>query len=261
MIKKDVSRRGFLKRIFQTAGGVGLATAFKLVPEAKEVLADESVNPHYDATPLSKSQTEILRQQSLSDLNCRILSEHLATEGFEEIPNLYFGYRADIKGIDENGKNFRTQMDHLIIGCLNQTDNKGAMLWFAMDRNSRQSQWQIPFTVIQDGSISYVKNEQITIYDRESRLTSASWFADIINKNSPVQSKSLTPLLDHGPCSRIVDTCYIAAGSCVTAGVCCGVTLLCCIPTILVCGGTIVPCLLAGDCCRNNPGTHDCEGY
>ncbi|WP_420644692.1 hypothetical protein [Candidatus Leptofilum sp.] len=254
MTKKDVSRRGFLKGIFQSASAMGLATVLKFVPEAKEVLASDRLE--YDMWTLPRRNTDILKQIAFDDTNVQILRNQLDTEGFQEIPGLYFAYRTKTTGRDENQRMHTFHTDHLIVGCTNE-DNRGALLCFLKDSHSRSSQWQAPLLIVQDEALFYVEAGQVISHDdREHQLISSHWFERTNRGLSPLDN--ISPLLDHGPCSRIMDQCVSASIQCAILTACCVATVGCCFIQVAACSNAIAQCILASDCCDVNPGTHDC---
>ncbi len=258
MSKKDVSRRGFLKGVIQTAGAAGLATMFKFFPEAEGAFASDSPI-QADVWPLSSGDAERLMAQALNDTNGNILRDHLAKQGFAEVPGIYFAQRSRIVGEDEKGRTHRHQTDVLVVGYSSTIqENKGAMFLLVADGDSTSSQWQVPMVAIQDDALYYVQDGKVAIHeDKDSPLITAPWFSSFVQGVSPIQGE--LPLVSYGgPCSNAVNQCLILSAGCGAGAICCAIAVPCCAATVLACALSATACFIAAGCCNNNPGTHDC---
>lgn len=262
MTKIDVTRRGFLKGIVQSVGAAGLATFLKFMPEAKEVLANNR-SVQYDVRLLPHQQAERLKQRTVDEASSEILRDYLDSQGFEEVPGVYFAYRVMIDGEDEEGRSLNSQTDILFVGCSSTIEeNKGAMFLLGVDSDPASSQWQLPVVVIQDDALYYVNDGEIDAYeDRNNPVITASWFSSFAKGVSPVHDQGISPvpLNHHDPCSNQFTACIALGSACGVLSICCGLGgLPCCYQALGTCASASASCAIWGQCCSANPGTPSC---
>lgn len=259
MTKKDVSRRGFLKGIVQTAGAAGLATMAKFFPEAKGAFARRGRPRLVNITTSSISSSRIrnLATRSRENDDTRKLLQFLRSRGGHFISDTNTsiqGRRTHLQIEDEEGNIHNPEMDIIISSYLyvEEENEQKVVVLFSEGVSFDIETKQVPILVIPQEGVYVVRDGEVVLQTNSSPLIdllSSTPNSSPLNNNEIKRYNQETA--SHLPtcCDHFWECVGATAATLALFLLCATIAPPVCAAALVADFGGILACSLAYDCC------------